>query len=244
MARALEAVEGSRPSRRYWVFGGLSALLLLVVVLLASRTKTGTLVVTIADSSGAPLASAEVRVDGTRRCRSSPCKLEDLKRGAHRVQVSASGYQDSPEQKVEVESGGKTLLPVTLLTEPPKPPSPEPVARAEAQEPTDTEAPEEADKPAKRGQQKPGPGREGSAKSAGQAAPEAAADKDTSHASDAPGANTNPYGAGKGSLTVTSDPSGTVYLDGRPSARPRDRPISTRAPTPSRWRIPTSGNRP
>jgi hypothetical protein len=198
------------PSKRQLMIAGAGAgvLLLIVLLIVATRSTTGTLVVAVADPSGAAVKSVEVTVDGKTRCRQSPCTVADLKRGSHTVSASAAGYKQPSEQKTDVEAGARNQLGLVLVPEPP----PAPVAKAPPAEPPPSPPPSPPTEEDQGSSSKSashhtgsvsGPGTKSAAQGAHGAEPATPATK-------------APTGAtGSGTLTVTSKPAAMVYVDGR-----------------------------
>jgi hypothetical protein len=198
--------------KRLWLLAGMGVILAVVAIVLSTRSTTGMLVVTVADPSGAPVEKAEISVDGQQRCSASPCRLEDLERGLHAVRVAAAGYQKSAEQKAEVEPGGRTHLSVALMVQPP----PAPPAPAAAVEPEPAPAPH-LDSAKSDERPKPSSVRSGPASAKAHKGSTPTSDEhETGPVTDLTSSGTSAAGTGKGYLTITSRPSGMVYLDGRP----------------------------
>jgi len=196
-------------TKRQMVIAGAGAgALLLIILLVATRSSTGTLVVTASDPSNAPVKKIEISVDGKARCQASPCTVAKLKAGTHTISGSAAGYKKTPQQDAVVESGDRTQLTLLLVPEPP----PAPVAKPEPAEPPPSPPvsppPEEdqtaAPKPAVR-------------RTASVSGPAARAVAQGAHAPEAAttAAKTPPVSTGSGTLTVTSKPPAMVYVDGR-----------------------------
>lgn len=91
--------------------GGLVLVLLLVWILWPS---TGALMVTVSGPGGAPVEGVKVLVDGQTVCESSPCRVENLDDGVHRVRASAVGMADIAEEAVSINSGGEAVHNIRL----------------------------------------------------------------------------------------------------------------------------------
>lgn len=66
--------------------------------------RTGTLVVNVADTKGGAVQNLEVLVDGTKRCDSAPCIVNEISAGVHEVKVVAKGYEALAPRAVTVDS--------------------------------------------------------------------------------------------------------------------------------------------
>jgi hypothetical protein len=197
------------PSKRQLLIAGTGAVLLLIILLVATRSTTGTLVVTVSDPNGAPVKTVEVTVDSKARCQASPCTVAELKRGTHTISASATGYKKPLEQNAVVESGARTQLTLLLVPEPPPAPVAKPTPAEPPPSPPASPPPEEdqsasSKSTARRTASGPAPAQR--AATQGARAPEAA---------DTTAARTQPFATGSGTLSVTSQPAAMVYVDGR-----------------------------
>ncbi len=75
---------------------------------------TGSLVTTVAGAEGGPVKGLSVFVDGTKRCESSPCRVDELDVGSHFVKVTAPGYVPTAAQAVAVQSGQDAVMRLAL----------------------------------------------------------------------------------------------------------------------------------
>jgi hypothetical protein len=192
------------PSKRQLVIAAAGAAVLLIILLVATRSTTGTLVVTVSDPNSASVRTVEVTVDGKARCQASPCTVAKLKRGTHTISASATGYKKPLEQSAVVESGARTQLTLLLLPEPPPAPVAQPTPAEPPPSPPVSPPPEEdqsasSKSTARRTASGPAPAQRGATQ--GARTPEAA--------------KTPPVATGSGSLSVTSQPPAMVYVDGR-----------------------------
>jgi hypothetical protein len=184
---------------------------------LTRKAVTGKLVVSVFDLAGAQVKSAKIALDGQKRCTSSPCVVEQIAGGAHVVRVLAAGHSQPTEQKVQVEPGVRTHLAVRLVRAPSAPviaevktapPEPKPAvsvaAQAAEEEPPEARDDKSADAGDKqpdakaKAKKEPPPPKDGKDAKGEQQSKEAPAPKQT------------------GELIVLCQPSGMVYVDGRP----------------------------
>jgi PEGA domain-containing protein len=89
---------------------GVVLVLLLVWILWPS---TGALMVTVSGPGGAPVEGVKVLVDGNTVCESSPCRIESLDDGVHRVRATALGMAETAEEAVRI-SGGEAVHNIRL----------------------------------------------------------------------------------------------------------------------------------
>ncbi len=103
------------PRSRTWLWATLTAVLLAVlgaVLVVLLLPKTGRVVVTVTDETGASLSHVEIFIDGRKHCDSSPCILEPVTSGSHFVKVLAfeGTKEQSREQTVTVEARRDTAV--------------------------------------------------------------------------------------------------------------------------------------
>lgn len=105
------------PAMKSWQAYGMAAIVAICVGVLVFLLlpQKGSLTVTVAGPGNKPLEAVEIIVDGRVRCRASPCRVPDLKAGAHIVQARAAGYQSTAEMAVEV-SGRQEAVHNVLLS--------------------------------------------------------------------------------------------------------------------------------
>lgn len=105
-----------RTSRRVVAAVSVAAAALLGIGLLGAKGAIfashggGALVATVAGAQGQPVKGLSVFVDGTKRCESSPCRVEQLDSGSHFVKVTAPGYIPTAAQAVAVHSGKDAVM--------------------------------------------------------------------------------------------------------------------------------------
>jgi hypothetical protein len=194
--------------RQMAIAGAGAGVLLLIILLVASRPSTGTLVVTASDPNNAPVKTVEITVDGKAKCQASPCTVPKLKAGTHAISGSAAGYKKTSEQNAVVESGDRTQLTLLLVPEPP----PAPAAKPEPAEPP----PSPPASPPPEEEQSASP-KSAAHRGAAVTPPAARAATQGAHAPEAAAApaRTPPAATGSGTLSVTSQPPAMVYVDGR-----------------------------
>jgi hypothetical protein len=113
-ALAVEPMRRGATSKLAWVAvlvllvlgGALGAFLLI--------PRQGRLVVEIRGPSDKLIDSVQVFVDGTKKCDTSPCVVDNLESRSHFVKVAAAGYATPEPQEVEVVGGGEKRLKVQL----------------------------------------------------------------------------------------------------------------------------------
>jgi serine/threonine-protein kinase len=88
-----------------------------LAVLISLLPKKGNIVVSATGPANAPVASANVLVDGRLVCASVPCRVESLRRGSHLVRIQAPGYEQTADQAVAVQTNEDALIHVTLAAE-------------------------------------------------------------------------------------------------------------------------------
>jgi hypothetical protein len=79
-----------------------------------SVPPTGSMVVTVSGPRGKPITELSVSADGKLFCDQSPCRIPDLKPGAHFVQVEAKGFGTSALRAVVVQSDQEATTHVEL----------------------------------------------------------------------------------------------------------------------------------
>jgi hypothetical protein len=105
------------PARRKWYIGLAAAVFGVLALGFALRSRSGSLIVTVAGPSGAAVPGVSVRVDGTERCTSAPCVVKDLKAGMHLVSAAGAGLQASADRAVVLESGEQVAHHIVLSGE-------------------------------------------------------------------------------------------------------------------------------
>ncbi len=102
------------PRKRGLLGAVVAAVVLLAVVLYFAFGRSGALTVTVTGPGGRPVEGITVSVDGTKRCDTSPCRIDGLSPGAHLVRAQAKGYQDTAEQAVSITGGEQATHNVSL----------------------------------------------------------------------------------------------------------------------------------
>ena len=102
-----------------WTLVALAAALLLALLaaVLFLLPRTGTVIVSVLGPTGAHVEQLEVRVDGEVKCRQSPCRIEQLTPGEHRLNISAAGYQPPEPRSLVVEAGTDAVVEYRLMRE-------------------------------------------------------------------------------------------------------------------------------
>ena len=204
----------------------------------ASGASRGTLVVSAGQGDKTPISTAEVYVDGERRCRALPCRLDDLTAGPHLVRVNANGYAATTERAVLVDSARESTFHAELMRTaapaPGAPPKAEPAAEAPAPE-TPAPAPAQAElldadqlpdpsekrETARRAPERRATPERPSSRSASRLAAAMAAGSDREekvakpeNAADSPGEQAAPDA--KGIINISATPPAFVAVNGRP----------------------------
>lgn len=220
---------------KVWLLVAGGAILLVALALITiggARPRAGTLVVSVSGPAGRVLPSVETYVDGTRRCATSPCRIEGLSRGVHIVEARAPQHLPIAGKAVKVEADDEVpfdieLQPRDAATAPPPPKvetkaPPAPLAELGAASAptagprtTSSGAPSSSLAPARL------PPAPGSASAASTAAPTVAAGvlaPPPAAATAAPNASATAPTA-QGRLNINSIPASNVVVDGRPLGR-------------------------
>ncbi len=96
------------------ILGGLALVVVLGLAVFTFLPKNGQLKIDIKAKSGAPIAKAEIFVDGQKKCDTAPCVVTDLAPGPKSIKVLASDFA-SPEPVTEtVEAGKERLVFITV----------------------------------------------------------------------------------------------------------------------------------
>jgi serine/threonine protein kinase len=101
----VSAVSG--PQRGKYLALGAGALLVASIAFIA-WPRSGKIAVFVAGTSGKPLTSVIISVDGVQKCTASPCNLE-LDKGIHAIKAAADGYAPQ-EQGTTFHSGDEIAL--------------------------------------------------------------------------------------------------------------------------------------
>ncbi|HWA74329.1 MAG TPA: PEGA domain-containing protein [Polyangiaceae bacterium] len=88
-----------------------------VAILVSLLPKKGNIVVSATGPGNAPIASANVLVDGRLVCANVPCRVESLRRGSHLVRIQAPGYEQTADQAVAVQTNEDALIHVNLAAQ-------------------------------------------------------------------------------------------------------------------------------
>jgi serine/threonine-protein kinase len=109
-----EFAARARSKKNLYVIGGVAGALVAAAVLFLTH-RTGALTITVTGPGGRPAEGVQVFVDGTKRCDTSPCRIDDLSSGAHLVRAGAKGYQETADQAVSVVAGEQGTQNVSLV---------------------------------------------------------------------------------------------------------------------------------
>jgi serine/threonine-protein kinase len=96
------------------VIAAVGAVLVALVAVFFLMGRSGELMVDVRDPKGAPLARAEIFIDGRKVCDSTPCVVTDLDAGSRLVKVTAPGYQTPPPATAEVSGGQRSEVLITM----------------------------------------------------------------------------------------------------------------------------------
>jgi hypothetical protein len=102
-------------SRLYVIYAVAAAIAVAAVVAFMFTGRTGSITVTVTGPGGRALDGVKVFVDGMDRCESSPCRISDVKAGAHFIRASAKGYQDTADQAVSIDSGSQNTHNISMI---------------------------------------------------------------------------------------------------------------------------------
>lgn len=98
-----------------WLIGGALVTFVGLAFALFSGGGNGSLVVSVAGPGGKAVNQVSISIDGTEKCSSTPCVIENLEPKTHMVQVSATGYAEMAPRAVKVESGEEIPVNIELL---------------------------------------------------------------------------------------------------------------------------------
>ncbi len=109
------AAAAQDPPRRAGLFiAAAAAVIVALVSVFFLMRRPGELVVDVRDPKGAALPRAEIFVDGKKICDSTPCVVPELEAGARLVKATSPGYQTPAPTTVQVESGRRGEVVITL----------------------------------------------------------------------------------------------------------------------------------
>lgn len=93
-----------------------ASVVLVVLLFLAFRPRTGSLVVTALAPGNRPVDNVQIFVDGDPLCTNiSPCRIEGLSRGEHALRAVAPGLASAGEQSVVIEAGEEAIFNIDLV---------------------------------------------------------------------------------------------------------------------------------
>lgn len=93
-----------------------AGMLLVVLLFLALRPRTGSLVVTALAPGNRPVDDVQIFVDGAPLCSNiSPCRIEGLTSGEHGLRAVAPGLASAGEQTVVIEAGEEATFNLDLV---------------------------------------------------------------------------------------------------------------------------------
>jgi serine/threonine-protein kinase len=113
-------VVRSRPSgggsKAGVILGGLSLVVVVALAIFLLMPRKGNLKVDIQARSGAPIAKAEIFIDGVKKCDTTPCIINDLEPGAKSIKIISPDFV-TPALTEMVEAGKEKvlLIPVDLV---------------------------------------------------------------------------------------------------------------------------------
>jgi hypothetical protein len=116
---ASELAGGSmlgQPRTRRLLGFALAALAVLVMLLLALRPRTGSLVVTALGPGNRAVDDVTIFVDGKPLCDISPCRIKGLGPGVHTLRASAPNLASRAEESVEITAGEEATYNIDLLS--------------------------------------------------------------------------------------------------------------------------------
>ena len=111
-----QKIHYPKPDRsRLYVYAAIGAIAVVALVAFMFTGRTGSITVTVTGPGGRALDGVKVFVDGMDRCESSPCRIAEVKPGAHFIRAAAKGYQDTADQAVSVESGSQNTHNISMI---------------------------------------------------------------------------------------------------------------------------------
>jgi hypothetical protein len=113
-------VVRSRPagggSKAGVILGGLSLVVVVALAIFLLMPRKGNLKVDIQARSGAPIAKAEIFIDGVKKCDTTPCVINDLEPGAKSIKIISPDFVTPPlTEMVEAGKEKVLLIPVDLV---------------------------------------------------------------------------------------------------------------------------------
>jgi serine/threonine-protein kinase len=96
------------------VLSGLSLVVVLALAVFIFLPKNGQLKIDIKAKTGAPIAKAEIFVDGQKKCDTAPCVVTDLAPGPKTIKVLASDFAPPEPVTETVEAGKERLVFITV----------------------------------------------------------------------------------------------------------------------------------
>jgi hypothetical protein len=106
--------SGLRSKNLVWfAAAGVFLVLLLVIAL---RPRTGSLVVTALAPGNRPVQDVQIFVDGKPYCTNIPlCRIDGLSSGEHGLRAAAPGFTSAGEQTIAIEAGGEAIFNIDLI---------------------------------------------------------------------------------------------------------------------------------
>lgn len=105
----------TQPRTRRLLGFALAALAVLVLLLLALRPRTGSLVVTALAPGSRAVDDVTIFIDGKPLCDVSPCRIKGLGPGLHTLRASAPNLASQAEESVEITAGEEATYNIDLL---------------------------------------------------------------------------------------------------------------------------------
>lgn len=111
-----QKISYPKPNRpRLPIYAGGAALVVVAIIAFMMTGRSGSITVTVTGPGGRALEGVKVFIDGIDRCDQSPCRINDVKAGAHFIRAAAKGYQDTADQAVSIESGSQSTHNISMV---------------------------------------------------------------------------------------------------------------------------------
>lgn len=181
----------------------------------AAASGDGSLVVTVAGPGNATVSGVEIYVDGTKKCDTSPCRVENVEPGTHFVKAEAKGFQPMADRAISVTGSSDAVLNLELTLD-------EKTAKAKKEgdgiasaDDLFAAAPQEADDES--AGESYGSKLTAATRASAPPAPASALMKKLAASSGgSPAIAQKPQKAGKGIINISADPPANIIVDGRP----------------------------
>ena len=110
-----QRLESLKSRKGLWMAAG--ALLAIAVLVFALRPRPGSLVVTASGPGNRAVEQVQIFIDDhpPQLCATSPCRIEPLSPGLHKLRATATDLASQAEETVEITSGQEAIYNINLL---------------------------------------------------------------------------------------------------------------------------------